>query len=80
MKMACGKRGALQRVGWHGKGESGRYGCLCVCVCVCLIWYGAERRVCVSVGIVFESGSLRGGGVVVRVGGAAMSKKIKEDD
>ena len=46
-----------------------------------LIWYGAERRVkCVSVGIVFESGSLRGGGVVVRVGGAAMSKKIKDDD
>jgi hypothetical protein len=32
------------------------------------------------VGIVFESGSLRGGGVVVRVGGAAMSKKIKDDD
>ena len=44
MKMACGKRGALQRVGWHGKGESGRYGCLCVCDCGFDFWYGAERR------------------------------------
>ena len=53
-----------------------------LCVSVDLIWYGAETcEVCVSVGIVFESGSLRGGGgVVVRVGGAAMSKNEKSNN
>ena len=64
-----------------GRGSRDAMGAF-VCECGFDFWYGAERRVkCVSVGIVFESGSLRGGGgVVVRVGGAAMSKKIKEDD
>ena len=62
-----------------GRGSRDAMGAF-VCVSVDLI-FGMERRdVCVSVGIVFESGSLRGGGVVVRVGGAAMSKKIKDDD
>ena len=53
-----------------------------LCESVDLIWYGAETcEVCVSVGIVFESGSLRGGGVVVvRVGGAAMSKNEKSNN
>ena len=80
MKMACGKRGAFAEGGLAWEGGVGTLW-VPLCVIVDLIWYGAERRVkCVSVGIVFESGSLRGGGVVVRVGGAAMSKKRKDDD
>ena len=64
--MACGKRGAFAEGGlaWEGG-----VGTLWVPLCVIVdLTFGMERRdVCVSVGIVFESGSLRGGGRALHV-------------